>query len=83
MQSTKSSIGHLLGGSGGVELIFSLLAIRDNVVPPTLNLENPDPACNLDFTPLVAKERRIKYIVSSSFGFGGHNACVAAGAFTE
>ena len=83
ISSTKSSIGHLLGGSGGVELIFSLLAIRDNVVPPTLNLENPDPACNLDFTPLVAKERRIKYIVSSSFGFGGHNACVAAGAFTE
>ncbi len=83
ISSTKSSIGHLLGGSGGVELIFSLLSIRDNVVPPTLNLENPDPECDLDFTPLVAKEREINYIVSSSFGFGGHNACVAAGAFAE
>ena len=83
ISSTKSAIGHLLGGSGGVEMIFSLLSIRDNVVPPTLNLENPDPACDLDFTPLVAKERQIKYIVSSSFGFGGHNACVAAGAFSD
>ena len=83
ISSTKSSIGHLLGGSGGVELIFSLLSIRDNVIPPTLNLENPDPLCDLDFTPLVAKERKIDYIVSSSFGFGGHNACVAAGRFND
>ena len=83
ISSTKSAIGHLLGGSGGVELIFSLLSIRDNVIPPTLNLENPDPLCDLDFTPLVAKERKIDYIVSSSFGFGGHNACVVAGRFME
>ncbi|MDO5308056.1 MAG: beta-ketoacyl-ACP synthase II [Planctomycetia bacterium] len=83
ISSTKSAIGHLLGGSGGVELIFSLLAIRDNVVPPTLNLENPDPRCDLDFTPLVAKERRIDVAVSSSFGFGGHNACVAVARFKD
>lgn len=84
ISSTKSAIGHLLGGSGGVELIFSLLAMRDGVVPPTLNLENPDPVCEgLDLTPLVAKERKIDYIVSSSFGFGGHNACVVASRFQD
>jgi len=77
ISSTKSSLGHLLGGSGGVELIMSLLSIRDNVVHPTINLENPDPACDLDFTPLVARERHIDYVISNSFGFGGHNACIA------
>ena len=82
ISSTKSSIGHLLGGSGGVELIFTLLTIRDNVVPPTLNLENPDKECDLDFTALVAKERKINCAISNSFGFGGHNACVAVARFT-
>ena len=81
ISSTKSAIGHLLGGSGGVELIFALLAARDGVVPPTLNLERPDPACDLDLTPLVAKERKIERVLSSSFGFGGHNACVIASKF--
>ncbi|MDO4587588.1 MAG: beta-ketoacyl-ACP synthase II [Planctomycetia bacterium] len=83
ISSTKSEIGHLLGGSGGVELIFSILAMRDHVVPPTINLENPDPECDLDFTPLVAKEKRINSVISNSFGFGGHNACIAIGRFDE
>lgn len=83
VSSTKSSIGHLLGGSGGVELIFSLLAMRDSVIPPTLNLENPDPKCDLDFTPLVAKERKINNAVSNSFGFGGHNACLVVSRFVD
>ena len=83
ISSTKSATGHLLGGSGGIELIFSLLAMRDGVIPPTLNLENPDPQCDLDFTPLVAREKKIDTILSSSFGFGGHNACVVASRFVN
>lgn len=78
MSSTKSSIGHLLGAAGSVELIFSLLAIRDNVVPPTLNLENPSPGCDLDLVPLKAKERPVRRIMSNSFGFGGTNATLIA-----
>ena len=83
ISSTKSAIGHLLGGSGAVELIFSLLAMRDGVVPPTLNLERPDVNCDLDYTPLVAKERKIDRVISNSFGFGGHNACVAISRFVD
>lgn len=76
MSSTKSSIGHLLGAAGGVEAIFSLLAMRDNVAPPTLNLENPSESCDLDLVPLKAKERPINAVLSNSFGFGGTNASV-------
>ncbi|GHT46731.1 3-oxoacyl-[acyl-carrier-protein] synthase 2 [Planctomycetales bacterium] len=76
ISSTKSQLGHQLGGSGAVEAILSLLAIRDGVVPPTINLENPDPECDLDYTPLVAKEKPITTVLSNSFGFGGHNACL-------
>lgn len=83
ISSTKSAIGHLLGGSGGVELVFSVLSTRDGVVPPTLNLENPDPKCDLDYTPLVAKERKIDRVISNSFGFGGHNACLAIARFVD
>lgn len=74
MSSTKSAIGHLLGAAGSVESIFCALALRDQVAPPTLNLENPSEGCDLDFVPLVAKERSIKIAVSNSFGFGGTNA---------
>lgn len=77
ISSTKSQLGHLLGGSGGVEAIFSLLTIRDGLIPPTINLENPDPFCDLDYTPLSTKERKITNVISNSFGFGGHNACIA------
>jgi 3-oxoacyl-[acyl-carrier-protein] synthase II len=74
MSSTKSAIGHLLGAAGSVEAIFSILAIRDQVAPPTLNLENPSPSCDIDLVARRAKERRIRYAMSNSFGFGGTNA---------
>ena len=76
ISSTKSQIGHTLGGSGAVEAIFCLLAIRDRIVPPTINLESPDPECDLDYTPLTAKECKIDTALSNSFGFGGHNGCL-------
>jgi 3-oxoacyl-[acyl-carrier-protein] synthase II len=73
MSSTKSVTGHLLGAAGGVEAIFSILALRDNVLPPTINLENPDPACNLDYVSDGAREVEIQHALSNSFGFGGTN----------
>jgi 3-oxoacyl-[acyl-carrier-protein] synthase II len=80
VSSTKSQIGHLLGASGGVELILSLLALRDQVSPPTINLDTPDPACDLNYTPNTAQQRKISAVMSNSFGFGGHNASVIAAA---
>ncbi|MEO5337648.1 MAG: beta-ketoacyl-ACP synthase II [Magnetospirillum sp. WYHS-4] len=74
MSSTKSSIGHLLGAAGAVEAIFSILAIRDQVAPPTLNLDNPSDGCDIDLVPHVAKKRTIRAALSNSFGFGGTNA---------
>jgi len=74
VSSTKSSLGHLLGASGGVEFIATALAIRDQVAPPTINLENPDPACDLDYVPREARPMKIHRAASNSFGFGGHNA---------
>lgn len=77
MSSTKSAIGHLLGGAGSVEGIFSILAIRDNIVPPTLNLDNPSESCTgIDLVPHKAKERKVDVALSNSFGFGGTNASV-------
>lgn len=76
MSSTKSSIGHLLGAAGSVEAIFSILAIRDNIAPPTINLENPSESCDIDLVANKAKERKINTIMSNSFGFGGTNASV-------
>jgi 3-oxoacyl-[acyl-carrier-protein] synthase II len=75
MSSTKSAIGHLLGGAGAVEAIFCILALRDQIVPPTLNLENPsEGTAGVDLVPLVAKEREVKAVLNNSFGFGGTNA---------
>lgn len=74
--STKSMTGHLLGAAGGVESIFSVLAIRDQVSPPTINLDNPDVDCDLNFTPKEARQTKIEYALSNSFGFGGTNGCV-------
>ena len=74
MSSTKSAIGHLLGAAGAVEAIFSIQAINNGLVPPTLNLENPSDGCDIDLVPLVAKERKVKIALSNSFGFGGTNA---------
>ncbi len=73
VSSTKSTTGHLLGAAGVAEAIFSILAMRDQVVPPTINLDNQDPECDLDYTPNVAREARIKTVISNSFGFGGTN----------
>ena len=79
ISSTKSQLGHLLGASGGVELVLCLLALRDAVIPPTINLENPDPACDLDYTPNQARQRPISVAMSNSFGFGGHNGSLIVG----
>jgi 3-oxoacyl-[acyl-carrier-protein] synthase II len=76
VSSTKSVMGHLLGAAGAVEAIISVLAIRDNVAPPTINLDNPDEGCDLNYVPHVAQERKINYALSNSLGFGGTNGCL-------
>jgi len=76
VSSTKSMTGHLLGAAGGVEAVFSILAIHRGVVPPTINLEHPDPECDLDYVPERAREATVKVVLSNSFGFGGVNACL-------
>ncbi|WP_333653862.1 beta-ketoacyl-ACP synthase II [Dissulfurispira sp.] len=76
VSSTKSMTGHLLGAAGGVEAIFSILSIYNNIVPPTINLENPDPECDLDYAPNRAKQMDVECAMSNSFGFGGTNACL-------
>jgi 3-oxoacyl-[acyl-carrier-protein] synthase II len=73
VSSTKSMIGHLLGAAGGVEAVFSVLAIRDQVAPPTINLDNPDPECDWDSVPHTARQMKIDVSMSNSFGFGGTN----------
>ena len=79
ISSTKSQIGHLLGASGGVELIVTVLALRDGVIPPTINYETPDPVCDLDYTPNQPRQRKISVAMSNSFGFGGHNGSLVVG----
>ena len=75
MSSTKSAIGHLLGGAGAVETIFCILALRDQIVPPTLNLDNPSESCiGVDLVPHTAKKRQVRAALNNSFGFGGTNA---------
>lgn len=77
VSSTKSMTGHLLGGSGGIEAVAAVLTIGHGVVPPTINYQNPDPACDLDVVPNQAREQIINTALSNSFGFGGHNVCLA------
>ena len=83
VSSNKSSIGHLLGAAGAVEAIFTLLTIRDDVIPPTLNYETPDPECDLDYVPNVARKARVDVALSNSFGFGGANAALVFRKFTR
>ena len=77
ISSTKSMTGHMLGATGAVEIIASAKALNDGVIPPTINYVEPDPECDLDYTPNKAVKADVKYALSSSLGFGGHNACVA------
>jgi 3-oxoacyl-[acyl-carrier-protein] synthase II len=77
VSSTKSMTGHLLGGSGGIEAVAAVLAIGHNLVPPTINYHTPDPACDLDVVPNQAREHAVNVVLSNSFGFGGHNVCLA------
>jgi 3-oxoacyl-[acyl-carrier-protein] synthase II len=81
ISATKSMTGHLLGGAGAIEMAACALSIRDGVIPPTINLENQDPECDLDYTANTAKERRVKVAINNSFGFGGHNATLVAKRF--
>jgi 3-oxoacyl-[acyl-carrier-protein] synthase II len=83
ISSTKSMTGHLLGGAGGIEMAACALAIRDSVIPPTINLENPGEECDLDYTPKVAREKKVRVALNNSFGFGGHNATLVATAFEK
>ena len=75
--STKSMTGHLLGGSGGIEAVACALAIKHEIIPPTINYANPDPNCDLDYVPNTAREKKLGIVLSNSFGFGGHNVCLA------
>jgi 3-oxoacyl-[acyl-carrier-protein] synthase II len=76
VSSTKSMTGHLLGAAGSVETAVCALAIRDSIVPPTINLDNPDPECDLDYVPLTARNKKVRVALNNSFGFGGHNATI-------
>jgi 3-oxoacyl-[acyl-carrier-protein] synthase II len=76
VSSTKSMTGHLLGGAGGLEAGITVMALRDQVAPPTINYENPDPECDLDYVPDHARPMKIEYALSNSFGFGGTNGCL-------
>ncbi len=74
VSSTKSQLGHLLGASGGIECIFTAMSLHQNMIPPTINLDNPDEGCDLDYVPHKAREKKVSIAMSNSFGFGGHNA---------
>ncbi len=81
VSSTKGATGHMLGAAGAVETAICMKALQTDVAPPTINLENPDPECDLDYVPKTAREMKVEAIVNNSFGFGGHNASVVARKF--
>ncbi len=83
ISSTKSVTGHLMGGAGAVEAVFSVKAIQENFIPPTVNLDNQDPDCDLNYTPNVGVEQEIDIVMSNSFGFGGHNAVLVFGSYHD
>jgi 3-oxoacyl-[acyl-carrier-protein] synthase II len=77
ISSTKSMHGHMFGASGAAEAVATVLALQEGIIPPTINLDNPDPECDLDYTPNKAVKAPLTLGLSDSFGFGGHNACIA------
>ena len=81
VSSTKGATGHMLGAAGAVEMAVCALAIKHGVVPPTINYQTPDPECDLDYVPNTARELKVNAIINNSFGFGGHNASIAAKKF--
>lgn len=83
ISSTKSQLGHSLGASGGIELVWCCKSIESSTIPPTINLDTPDPACDLDYTPNKPKSREVNYAMSNSFGFGGHDACMVLAKYAE
>jgi 3-oxoacyl-[acyl-carrier-protein] synthase II len=83
VSSTKSMTGHLLGGAGGLEAGITVLALRDQLVPPTINYEHPDPECDLDYVPNTARKVKMEYALSNSFGFGGTNGSLVFRRWTE
>ena len=83
VSGTKGATGHCLGAAGAIEATFSVLAVRDDKLPPTINYEVADPDCDLDYVPNVARDATVATAVSNSFGFGGHNACVVFQKFSE
>jgi 3-oxoacyl-[acyl-carrier-protein] synthase II len=76
ISSTKSMTGHLLGGAGGIETVFTALTVKEGIIPPTINLDNPGDECDLDYVPKVARKASVTYAMTNSFGFGGTNACL-------
>ena len=83
VSSTKSMTGHLLGAAGGVEFIVCILSIKDEVIPPTINYENPDPECDLDYVPNTSRKAKVEVAASNSLGFGGHNATLIVKKFSR
>ena len=83
ISSTKSMTGHLLGAAGSVELAVCALAVKDGVIPPTINLDNPDPECDLDYVPNTPRKQKVRVALSNSFGFGGHNVALVVKEFTS
>ena len=76
ISSTKSMMGHMLAGAGAIETIVCAKVVQSGIIPPTINLHNPDPECDLNYTPLTAQRADVHVTLSNSFGFGGHNACI-------
>jgi 3-oxoacyl-[acyl-carrier-protein] synthase II len=83
ISSTKSMMGHLIGAAGAIEAIICVLTIQRGVIPPTINLTNPDPDCDLDYVPHVSRQQKVRTALSNSFGFGGHNSVLVLREYSE